>query len=1036
MKRKWLGLALAAAMACAGAATQSAADVLAEDSAANYTAGHYLSNGADGGFGFEPWVIWGAEPKLADSTRMDDTMLFSQCGDINSENGASFRFARRSGDDRTWCNSYRGFSTALKEGDVLSFRFTCAWCKGGRGLDLFANGGHADSDKVANLIHLSGDNDFSVNGTTISTVYAPHAVTEVKITQEADGITLWLKRTSTDQDVEDLEYTTKVETDKKLTGIGLYAGGWEWSGEDIQNTANYAFYVNDLKIEGEPPADELSLTPADDDAWKVLSAEEELEFTVSRTGTDGELEVALASSNPEFAAVPASVTIADGETSAKFTVAVALQGPGNDASISASATGVTGADYGLHGPQYRISAVENVEAGVTTNFWVDWDNNGVRDDSKLTLAIEPEGADFEADAPETWTWNDKTDEGGNLVGAYVAAHFTANESARMVLKFDGVEMWGADVTVLTASIAIEGPGTIRVGKSAQYVVKTVVPEQDSIQLTGDPADLVSIDPDPADGWQDVPAGESETTFTVTSTGDTGEVTLTAWNGGELSVTKTVTIEAAPSYDGYVAYDDGSLYGANFDYAAVGEGTEKFLAWTEVSNNNDPESEFYAGATLVSSAADASVLTDGKALALYSNGGTEENKAEIKIRRPFVNALSAGQAFSVQVSPNYRDGSKGVVLQGEWEGNWYDRVEFYYGSDNYSYKINGGDPVSLGWDYGTKLIEMSLYCEADGSGYTLAFSREGEEDVVVEDLTFEGTVDGALFYSWNGGNGDENNFVFNRMAIEQVEEPVVERAIGWAAGVWNPDAAGEYEFAISATTEDIGEVALSVSPADGALSLSTDTVDLTGVTEASFAVILSEEAKEGDSFVITATPADTSVDPIEYNVTVSGTYVTLSSDDGWEFPVSAGEIWLALTASVSKYGTFAITSSDEGVLVVPEDSAAIQVQSSDASWFNVQIVGAGQATIYATAEGSETHDAEYGFTITQDEPGGDVVPVKAISIKDGEMTLTLDGKGRQVFGATELKDGGWYWQALDIVIIGDGTSVTLPMDAPKMMFKVE
>ena len=342
-----------------------------------------------------------------------------------------------------------------------------------------------------------------------------------------------------------------------------------------------------------------------------------------------------------------------------------------------------------------------------------------------------------------------------------------------------------------------------------------------------------------------------------------------------------------------------------------------------------------------------------------------------------------------VSPNYRDGTKGVKFMGVWEGEWYPRAEFFYNNDGYFYKLDGDeDATNLGWEYGTDAITITLKKAADGSSYTLTFAR-GDEVVAKEGITsFQGTVDAAQFYSYQGGNGDENNLVFNSLAIQQVEEPVVERAIGWAAGVWNPDAAGEYKFAISATTDDIGEVALSVEPSDGALSLSTDTVDLTGVTEASFTVTLSE-ANEGDSFVIKATPVDTTVAPIDYNVTVASSHVTLSSD-AWEYPVSAGEIWMALSASVSKYGTYTISSEDVGVLAVPDDSKSITVDSADQKWFNVKIVGPGKAKIYATAEGETEPATNYEFTITAADPRIDPTTMETVSFADGfSGTVTLE-----------------------------------------------
>ena len=992
MKRKWLGLALAAAMACTGAATQSTADVLAEDSAANYTAETFVS-GANLGSGFGAWEFWNAAPTLADSTA-------GLCGDINSENGVSFRFAQDGVEAHYgYCNGYRGFD-ALNPGDVLTFRFTCAYCGGNRGLDLFANGGHDDSDKIANVINLSGDNEYSVNGVVIANNWAPHAVSEVTVSQLEDGIEIAIKRTSTEEGVEDLEYSTKVETSAKLTGIGLYAGGWDWNdGADVEN---YAFYVNDLKIEGIPPADTLKLTGP----WALTKASADLEFTLARKSTDGDLEVALTSSYPEFAAVPDTVTIPDGESSVTFVVTAAVQGNGNVAAIKASAEGIAGDSFEVKGPSYSCNpwdeGVEepwNVDVDEERTFYVDspfFEDAGF-DNSLVTVASSDESVIGIA-SKQDWAQGEN-----GMYAAWTVTGIGGGKATAQVL-FAGIPMTEYGFTVPQAGATLSGPTSIRVGVETTYTLDVTLPTgmTDSLGLEASGTSKVVIDPDTA---QEIDASTS-LTFTVTAL-NAGTFTLTPYDTEGLSFNELeVTVTEAPDYSDYVAYDDASLYDlGDLNYASVGEGTDKFLPWDEVYKNADGESTF-AGAVVVTAAPDPSALTEGQAFALYANGA---DGAEIQLRRQFANPLDNGQAFSVVVSPNYRDGTKGVKFMGVWEGEWYPRAEFFYNNDGYFYKLDGDeDATNLGWEYGTDAITITLKKAADGSSYTLSFAR-GDEIVAKEGITsFAGTVDAAQFYSWQGGNGDENNLVFNSLAIQQVEEPVVERAIGWAAGVWNPDAAGEYKFAISATTEDIGEVALSVTPAEGALSLSTDTVDLTGVTEASFAVILSE-ANEGDSFVITATPADTSVAPIEYNVTVSASYVTLSSD-AWEYPVSAGEIWLALSASVSKYGTYAITSSDEAVLAVPEASEAITVGSSEQSWFNVAIVGPGKATIYATAEGEETPAAEYTFTVIADAPSIDGTTIE-VSFADGDgLSGKVDDTLRDQF--TNVKAQVLQWNGVD------------------------
>lgn len=1006
MKRKWLSLALCAVLA-SGAAAWAETEILT-DNAGNYGDENPFGDGADGGSGFAPWECPDAVPELADSSA-------GACGDINSANGFSFRFAVDA--DNAWCHAFRSFNP-LNQGDILSLKFTCAWDGGGRGIDLFAD----DGTQLANAVNLGPGNNLTVNGEAVADDYAGKAVYELELIQGNGAIGLALKRTAPDK--EDLVYETSIPASKKLGRIGFYAGGWDWNGgADVDN---YALFVNDLQIEAQIPEDYLSLTPPDNDAWQVLSAEEELVFTVSRTGTEGELEVALASNYPEFVSVPESVTIADGESEATFTATVTLQGYGNVAQITAEAVGVSGANYQLLGPKYRISAVEQVKPGTTTNFWVNWDkvtwdDNDIRDDSKLSLAIEPEGADFTADAPADWTWNEEDG------GAYVKASYTANESVRMVLKFDGVEMWGANVTVIEPSITIEGPSTIRAGQSAQYVVKTVTLEDEtSIYMTSSDDTLVSIDPD---GYVKVDIPEDETVFTVTSLGEDllGPVTLTVTDDVDFTATLDITIVAPPSYTNYVAYDDGSLYADGFDYDAIGDGTDKFQAWTEVYNNNDPDAGFYAGARIVTSAPDASVLTDGKTFALYSNGGTDESKAEIKIRRPFVNSLSAGQEFSVLISPNYRDGAKGIVLQGEWSGEWYDRVEFYYGGESYAYKINGGDPVDLGWGYGTKLIGMSLLYEADGSGYTLTFSREGEDDVVVEDLSFEGTVDGALFYSWNGGFGDENNFVFNCMAIEQVAEPVEYREIG-IIGTWNPDAIGDYDFYVGPAEEGaaIGTVALTVEPNDGRIVIEPESVEVPGDDVAAFTVkvtSLPEEGVEAQTYTITATPADETVLPAVFYVTPSLPYLYLTSDN-WEHNVDDGTIWLTLHASPSCYGTYNITTDNEEVLGIPEASTPIVASEDNAvgAAFDVNIVGAGEASIYATLDGQPEKYAEYHFTITGPDPVGGDGHITKLTIAAGKMTVEFEGDGVQVYLSDDLET----WTPVE----GATSPYELEMDAVK------
>ena len=243
-------------------------------------------------------------------------------------------------------------------------------------------------------------------------------------------------------------------------------------------------------LAGTARADTLSLVGPNADAWKVQSASEKLTFTVSRTGSEGDLDVTLASSRPEFVSVPESVTIHDGATSETFMATVALQGSGDEATISATQTGGIGAEYTLRGPKYtmQIGAGE-VDAETKINFWVTWEDNGVRDDSKLSLAVEPEGA-LTVPPPSEWTWNDDVDR------AYVASQFTVHKSGKMILKFDGVEMGSQSVTVLQPGATLSGPTALYVGETGTYTLDVVLTGgmEDTFRLVADDDDLVLIEP--------------------------------------------------------------------------------------------------------------------------------------------------------------------------------------------------------------------------------------------------------------------------------------------------------------------------------------------------------------------------------------------------------------------------------------------------------------------------------------------------------------------------------------------------------------
>ncbi len=978
MKRKWLGLALAAAMACAGAVTQSAADVLAEDSAANYTAETFVS-GANLGTGFGAWEFWNAAPTLADSTA-------GVCGDINSENGVSFRFAQDGVEDHWgYCNGYRGFD-ALNPGDVLTFRFTCAYCGGNRGLDLFANGGHDDSDKIANVINLSGDNEYSVNGVVIANNWAPHAVSEVTVSQLEDGIEIAIKRTSTEEGVEDLEYSTKVETSSKLTGIGLYAGGWDWNdGADVEN---YAFYVNDLKIEGVPPADTLKL----EGPWAVTKASAELEFTLSRKSTDGDLEVALTSSYPEFAAVPDTVTIPDGESSVTFVVTAAVQGNGNVAAIQASAEGIAGDSFEVKGPSYSCNpwdeGVEdpwNVDVDEERTFYVDspfFEDAGF-DNSLVTVASSDESVIGIA-SKQDWAQGEN-----GMYAAWTVTGIGGGKATAQVL-FAGIPMTEYGFTVPQAGATLSGPTSIRVGVPTTYTLDVTLPTGMTDSLGLETEGEIEVVIDPAEARELEASGQLE--FTVTAMA-AGTFTLLPFDNEGLSFNELqITASEAPDYSDYVAYDDASLYSDGFDFSAVGEGTDQFQAWSVFKDS----AEFGGAIITTADGGFPAILSDGSAFAIYANG----SNPDYAIVRPFVNDLQPGQKASIEFAVPQEGGSRYIQFARIWEGTPYNRFEIWASGGKVGVNVDSGESQELSWAANVRRVVASVQRAADGSEYTLSLEGYNEGSEFADDV-FQYSIDSDVG-SWGdglqgiviGGYDLASDFIFNKLAIEQVEEPVKIRAIGFSEATYNPDVAEvPYKFAIGATTDDIGVVNLSVTPDDGGLVLSAASVDLTGTYEAEFTVTVSAEALpaegEGTKYTITATPVDDSVAAATYDVTPRAPYIYLTSDN-WEYNDDQGAIWVTVHATPSHFGTYYVTVDPaEGVLGIPELSQTIEINAAnqDACAFDLTVVGAGEANVYIAHEGALDPSADFHFLIhstvdPSDEPTIDGTTVVNVKFSNG------------------------------------------------------
>jgi len=981
-----------AATACALAVAGAAQAATYTDSSANYPDG--WNSGSNGGDGFGAWSItstsgsdgwagfgiWDPSANEFQGSWAGKTAAFGMIG-----KGEGFSVL-----------ASRPFRAALAAGDSFALDMAVNWdsnLEGSqKGFALTAGG-----EDVVVVNHGAYPGHIYINGDDSSEELNASGTYPIswKFTAK-DDTTLTISANSRTNDATLYEADLTVST-SAIDGFRLQSIGQYNENEDRRQS----YYDNfALEIAGELP--ELTTLTFSAAEWAVTSPSQTLNYTLTRSSAAGELDVTVSSSDESF--VPGTaVSFADGETEVSFTLNATLTGQGNYAKLTAAATGCDPATFEVKGPNYHVNngsdSPVSFLAGETADIWINW-NGGSRDDSKLTLTADPEGV---IEVPTDWSLPEEGD-------VYVQASVTALASgdADLILAYDGIEMARCKFSVLPFGFELSGPTTAKTGTSAVYTLSgtfaTGSDEADISVTTGD----ATVDPT---FIEEVVNGQTYD-LTVTFGETAGTVTLSVTNSNHYVASLDIAVSEPvdPSdFDSYVAYDDASLYEGIFDFEALGAGQEGFQPWSVFKDSAQH------GDAIVTTADGGfpAILTDGKAFAIYANG----NDPDYAIYRPFVNDLQPGQKASIEFVVAENPGSALYVQFARvWEGTPYSRFEFWANGSGYGVNVDGAEGTALGWAVKPRRVVASIQLAADGSEYTIDLAGYDEGAEFVSDI-YQHVVK-ADIGSWGegiqgiaiGGYNLATDCIFNKLAIEQVEEPVVTRTIS-ISGTWNPDAAGDYEFSVvpSAGGEAIGTVALSVSPADGLVSLSADSVELTGDDPATFTVTLSELPAEETTFTITATPADETVSAATYDITPVEAFCYLNSEN-WEHTTDDTEIWISLSSSPSRYGTYTITSSDEAVLTVPEASASITVDAENTeAWFNVLIAGAGQASIVATL--SEEVSCDFGFTVN--EGSGPADPFFT-----GKTTGFVSANGTLMpsFGVTER---GLVFPAADL----DGATLT-------------
>ena len=947
-----------AATACALALASAAQATEYTDSSANYPGGEEgpsWDSGANGGTGFGAWTIdvsngsegwagfgiWNPEANDFQGSWEGKTQAFGLMG-----KGAGFGVV-----------ASRSFRAALdyETGDSFSFDMAVNWDS------------NAEGSKKGFVLTAKGTPVLTVNhGAYPGHIYINDDDSDEVLNATADdGKPYPISWSFTAKDAT----TITVKANSRADGTTAYEKDWTVStsaidGFILQSVDQYnededrrqSYYDNfKLEIAGELP--ELCTLEFTAGEWSVASPSQTLSYTLKRSIVSGTLDVDVTSSDSSFVAGK-MVTFAGDEAEVSFTLDATLTGSDNYAKLTASADGCDPATYEVRGPVYSCNASDegvedpwNVGIGTERTLWV---NNGKTqeqfpaDDALITVESSDNGV-VEVSTLAEWAVGD---DGKSYTSCKITG--IASGSATVSVLYGGVKMSDYGFTVpapIEPGFTISGPTTAVAGKPYTYTLSVVTPntsEPAVITVTGD----ASVTPESID---DVYPGTPEPLSVTFNT--PGDFTLSvATPEGELAFELPVTVTEAPDYSKYIAYDDASFYADGFDTAALGEGTEKFQAWKILQDDNNPDGGIYCGSYIDSEGKFPSALySDGTAFGLYANGSESANYV---LYRPFVHSLAPGQTFSADWAPSTGDyGSRYFRLVREWDNNQYARFELYSGSGYLGYNLAGitSEGTDLGWEPANRVVHIELALSADGGTYSIALSDDQGNEWSTSFPSSTGEwgdgIQGVVIGTWNSPNDSG----FNKLAIEQVVAP---KAKIWLSGNNNPDGPGDIVFTLGANTAEIGVVALAVS--EGA-SVSPESIDLTGLTEATFTVTL-ETAEPGSKFTVTATPEDTTVDPYSFDIyPIASSLELKSKDDRWLFNVADEEIWLYVKATPSKFGTYTLQTSDSSVLELSVATVTVDASSENGeAWFRVFIKGEGKDIIISLAEDPEK---KWGFTIT-------------------------------------------------------------------------
>jgi|tagenome__1003787_1003787.scaffolds.fasta_scaffold20883276_1 hypothetical protein len=237
--------------------------------------------------------------------------------------------------------------------------------------------------------------------------------------------------------------------------------------------------------------------------------------------------------------------------------------------------------------------------------------------------------------------------------------------------------------------------------------------------------------------------------------------------------------ALPAFDSAAdpAYDTGWADGSNGGFG--------FTPW-QISTNNDNTTHF-AGTFIAEAGAsnvNPGIDTDGRAFGMYSNTAPNSSGASVSAMRDFAGGpLSAGQSFSLDIGINFRDGSKGILLNGD--GTPFGPIlgAFETGGFPHQHSLTLYDVVTLQnvnytfSDYHADSLFHLTFTMVDLTHLQAHLTRttaSGTDDLVTLTVNSRPATGFNLFYGSTAQYAKEEDLFFNNFAVTgaAVPEPTV------------------------------------------------------------------------------------------------------------------------------------------------------------------------------------------------------------------------------------------------------------------------